>query len=197
MSTTGNRFEGTLKKWDVERGFGFVVAAQGGQDVFVHVSAFPRDGHQPIVGEPLTFEIERDRDGRKRAARVQRPGVSRPMKTPGHRRPVRIQSRASWSLGTALIALLLVAALGGYAYNQYGDARSRAVRLQSPPQDALAAQPPPERSSFQCDGRLHCSQMTSCIEAKFFLKNCPGTQMDGNNDGVPCEKQWCNGLFGG
>ena len=24
-----------------------------------------------------------------------------------------------------------------------------------------------------------------------FLANCPGTQMDGNNDGVPCELQWC------
>ena len=46
-------------------------------------------------------------------------------------------------------------------------------------------------SKFQCDGRTHCSQMTSCEEASFFLKNCPGVKMDGNNDGVPCEKQWC------
>lgn len=37
-----------------------------------------------------------------------------------------------------------------------------------------------------------CSQMTSCQEATFFLQNCPGTKMDGNNDGVPCEQQWCN-----
>ena len=46
-------------------------------------------------------------------------------------------------------------------------------------------------SQFRCDGRTHCSHMTSCEEATFFLNNCPGTQMDGNNDGVPCEKQWC------
>ena len=46
-------------------------------------------------------------------------------------------------------------------------------------------------SSFRCDGRTHCSQMTSCEEATFFLKNCPNTKMDGDNDGVPCEKQWC------
>ena len=44
---------------------------------------------------------------------------------------------------------------------------------------------------YRCDGRTHCSHMTSCEEAKFFLKNCPGTKMDGNNDGVPCERQWC------
>jgi hypothetical protein len=44
---------------------------------------------------------------------------------------------------------------------------------------------------FKCDGRTYCSQMTSCEEATFFLENCPNVKMDGNNDGVPCEKQWC------
>ena len=43
----------------------------------------------------------------------------------------------------------------------------------------------------RCDGRKYCSQMTSCAEATWFLKNCPGVQMDGNHDGVPCERQWC------
>ena len=45
---------------------------------------------------------------------------------------------------------------------------------------------------FKCDGRTHCSNMTSCEEATFFLQNCPSTEMDGDNDGVPCESQWCN-----
>ena len=35
------------------------------------------------------------------------------------------------------------------------------------------------------------SQMTSCAEATFFLQKCPGTKMDGNNNGIPCERQWC------
>jgi|APIni6443716594_1056825.scaffolds.fasta_scaffold108900_2 micrococcal nuclease len=48
------------------------------------------------------------------------------------------------------------------------------------------------KPQYRCDGRTYCSQMTSCQEATFFLKNCPGTKMDGNNDGVPCEKQWCH-----
>lgn len=47
-------------------------------------------------------------------------------------------------------------------------------------------------SNFKCDGRVHCSQMNSCEESTFFLKNCPGVKMDGDNDGIPCEKQWCN-----
>jgi hypothetical protein len=47
------------------------------------------------------------------------------------------------------------------------------------------------RSPYHCDGRVYCSQMTSCEEAEFFLANCPGVKMDGGGDGVPCEKQWC------
>ena len=46
--------------------------------------------------------------------------------------------------------------------------------------------------SSRCDGRTHCSQMTSCEEATYFLRNCPCTQMDGEGDGVPCERQWCH-----
>ena len=54
----------------------------------------------------------------------------------------------------------------------------------------LAKTPP--RPVFTCDGRTHCSQMTSCAEAKFFLAKCPNTKMDGDLDGTPCEEQWCH-----
>jgi hypothetical protein len=62
--------------------------------------------------------------------------------------------------------------------------------------NTIAANPGPKtegtpRAAFRCDGRTHCSQMSSCAEATYFLKNCPGVKMDGNNDGVPCERQWC------
>ena len=51
--------------------------------------------------------------------------------------------------------------------------------------------PASEASKYSCDGRVYCSQMTSCEEATYFLEHCPGVQMDGEGDGVPCEKQWC------
>lgn len=56
---------------------------------------------------------------------------------------------------------------------------------------ASAPTTPLVSGGFRCDGRKYCSQMTSCDEAKYFLKNCQGTNMDGNGDGIPCEKQWC------
>ena len=44
-----------------------------------------------------------------------------------------------------------------------------------------------------CDGRLRCSQMNSCAEAKHFLANCPGAaaDMDSNLNGIACDTQWC------
>ncbi len=56
----------------------------------------------------------------------------------------------------------------------------------------VAPAPTAVSSRFSCDGRLHCSQMRSCEEAKYFLANCPGTKMDGDGDGIPCENQWCS-----
>ena len=47
------------------------------------------------------------------------------------------------------------------------------------------------KSQFRCDGRTRCTQMRSCAEATFFLRNCPGVQIDGDHDGIPCEEQWC------
>ena len=44
--------------------------------------------------------------------------------------------------------------------------------------------------NYQCDGRQHCSQMSSYDEAKYFIENCPNTKMDGDNDGIPCERQF-------
>ncbi|MGV8918453.1 MAG: excalibur calcium-binding domain-containing protein [Pseudomonas sp.] len=60
------------------------------------------------------------------------------------------------------------------------------------PTPVLVASAPPPSAPFKCDGRKYCTQMTSCAEAKQFLQRCPGTQMDGDNDGIPCESQWCN-----
>lgn len=55
----------------------------------------------------------------------------------------------------------------------------------------IAPVQPGVTGQYRCDGRQYCSQMTSCSEARYFLAQCPDVKMDGNGDGVPCEKQWC------
>lgn len=46
---------------------------------------------------------------------------------------------------------------------------------------------PIQFADYACDGRQYCNQMRSRAEAEFFVRNCPNTKMDGDNDGVPCE----------
>ena len=43
---------------------------------------------------------------------------------------------------------------------------------------------PVAAQQYQCDGRTHCSQMSSAREAQLFLDNSLGTAMDGDNDGI-------------
>lgn len=205
MNTVAPRFNGKLVKWDAERGFGFVVADHGEQELFVHVSAFPRDGRIPVIGDALSFEMELDKEGRKRAVRVLRPGDPQPRTSRQHaQRPTQVSPRrsperaGSGSFGAVLVALLLAAGVGWVGYSRYtervGAVPTAPQSLTSPAQTAAPEIPSP---AFQCDGRKHCSQMSSCSEAKLFLRNCPGMEMDGDNDGIPCEQQLCTGLFGG
>lgn len=83
-----------------------------------------------------------------------------------------------------LLAVFVFAGWYGYSQLQRREHVPDAI-----PEPVVVESAPDTR--FTCDGRTHCSQMTSCAEATYFLKNCPGTKMDGNYDGVPCEKQWC------
>ena len=46
-------------------------------------------------------------------------------------------------------------------------------------------------SSFAFLGKVDCSEMSSCDEAKYYLQNCPGTQLDPDGDGIPCETGVC------
>lgn len=60
---------GTVKWFNATKGFGFIEPAEGGKDVFVHISAVERAGMQNIVeGQKLSFDIVQDRRSGKNAA---------------------------------------------------------------------------------------------------------------------------------
>jgi hypothetical protein len=75
--------------------------------------------------------------------------------------------------------------------NYSAEQENQAVKMFESAKKMVTKDPEAAPSGYRCDGRTHCSQMTSCDEAKYFLANCPGVEMDGNHDGVPCEQQWC------
>jgi CspA family cold shock protein len=63
---------GTVKFFNAQKGFGFIVQDGGGPDVFVHISAVERAGMNDLVeGQKLSFEIQTDpRRGKSAAANL-------------------------------------------------------------------------------------------------------------------------------
>ncbi len=64
-----NKQQGSVKKWQDDKGFGF-IETQNGDSVFFHVSEF-KARRRPEVGEQVVFTMGRDNQGRLRATEVQ------------------------------------------------------------------------------------------------------------------------------
>ena len=64
---------GTVKWFNPQKGFGFIQPSDGGNDVFVHISAVERAGMATLnEGQTVSFELERDkRSGKMSAGQLQ------------------------------------------------------------------------------------------------------------------------------
>jgi CspA family cold shock protein len=53
---------GTVKWFNAQKGFGFIQPSDGGNDVFVHISAVERAGLSGLAeGQKLAFELKTDK----------------------------------------------------------------------------------------------------------------------------------------
>ena len=52
----------------------------------------------------------------------------------------------------------------------------------------IATEPP---EAFTCGTKTYCREMVTCEEARFYLRSCGLTRLDGDKDGIPCESL-CN-----
>lgn len=60
---------GTVKWFNSQKGFGFIQPDEGGNDVFVHISAVERAGiHSLVEGQKVNYEVVQDRRSGKSAA---------------------------------------------------------------------------------------------------------------------------------
>ncbi len=64
---------GTVKWFNATKGFGFIQPDDGGQDVFVHISAVERAGMSNLnEGQKLSFDLTKDtRSGKMSADKLQ------------------------------------------------------------------------------------------------------------------------------
>lgn len=177
--------KGKLQRWNDDKGYGFLEPEQGGEQVFIHISALKNKGRRPVIGDTIWYQLEIGRDGKAKAASASIIGV-----------PV-VRRRAAYAgrnkgrgFFSKMKLLVIVVAVGWFAY--YG------ITEKLPSVSDINTQHTPatsdngfelevEAKTYQCDGRVHCSQMTSREEAEYFVQHCPGTMMDGDDDGVPCE----------
>ncbi len=56
---------GTVKFYNDQKGYGFITPDDGGNDVFVHVTAIERSGIGPLAqGARISFDTEPDKRGK-------------------------------------------------------------------------------------------------------------------------------------
>lgn len=53
---------------------------------------------------------------------------------------------------------------------------------------AGAAAPSSSAAGLSCGSKRYCTQMSSCAEAQFYFRQCGLSRLDGDRDGVPCER---------
>lgn len=101
------RFEGIIKSWNDDRGFGFIQPTQGGPEIFVHIKAFSALRGRPQPGQRVSFQVEAGPQGRKRAIHVEllqarpKPAVRAPLESP-----------APWGAASLWAIPVLLAVLG-------------------------------------------------------------------------------------
>ncbi|MES2683736.1 MAG: cold shock domain-containing protein [Pseudomonadota bacterium] len=170
------RYQGKIAAWNDARGFGFIDWNGGNDRVFVHISAFPAQSRKPSIGDIVTYEVLKDEKGQFKAFNV--------VFTRFSIEPAPSRQSHSWRPLLRLAAIIALVAIGCMAFMK------KASESVSASESLLAAEPLQDQT-FRCEGKTHCTHMSSCAEATFYQQNCPGTEMDGDGDGVLCESQWC------
>jgi len=62
---------GTVKFFNVTKGFGFIAPDDGSKDVFVHISALERSGLDGLrEKQKVSFDLDKGRDGRTSAVNL-------------------------------------------------------------------------------------------------------------------------------
>ena len=63
--------EGTVKWFNLAKGFGFINPDDGGKDAFVHISAVERAGLSTLnEGQRVSYEVQPGKNGKRSAENI-------------------------------------------------------------------------------------------------------------------------------
>lgn len=191
-----SRYRGRLIRWNDERGFGFIESDVEKNGIFLHISELTKMSRRPVVNDIILYELSIENKKIKAInATIEDVETIRTLPKTYMRKEV---GRSQWYKSKPLLLVIFVLVILFLAYRSFPNYR-KFNSQNSIDYKAVSAAPAisPDTTShretnnkFTCDGRTRCSQMKSQEEAIFFLKNCPNTQMDGDNDGAPCEDKF-------
>ncbi|MDF3126741.1 excalibur calcium-binding domain-containing protein [Rheinheimera sp. 1928-s] len=200
--------QGKLKDWDPARGTGFLQQDKAGPDIRISSAGFRKKPDQLKNGDQIFFQIEIDPEGKTKAVSAYKAGQHF-APAPELKKPA-LSTLPFQQLFSVVLVFSVLIWLGSQSVHlfsaqtefpvqtgmdqgeteelQHATALSDRPVLDSPVWPPIQNQ---QDEQFQCEGKQHCSEMVSCDEAKFYLKNCPDVLIDGDNDGIPCERQHC------
>jgi len=174
------KLKGKLIRWNEERGFGFINSSSVKGDVFIHISELKHMSRRPQINDVIYFDTITEENGKTKAINATIEGVQQRT----------IRPKSSKTKNSSLTSnILSIAVILGIAFAAYSTYPSWSKKLLNSMSVNFVDE---DFSGFSCEGKQYCSEMTSCKEARFYLKNCPNVKIDGDNDGIPCESQLCN-----
>jgi cold shock CspA family protein len=192
--------KGKLVRWIDEKGFGFIKPENGKNDIFIHISALKNMSRNPVIGDLILYEINVDSTGKQRAVNALIEGVSQnvniaPIEKTIKSAPPRKKnesSRKNYNAKTQTkslrsLYLVIILGLGIFIYEKFLTNKNV---IDPKKISETVAKSVDYNQQFKCEGKVYCTQMSTYDEAFFYLNNCPGTKMDGDGDGIPCEQQF-------
>ncbi|MCI5212533.1 MAG: hypothetical protein D3910_27950 [Candidatus Electrothrix sp. ATG2] len=153
---------------------------------------------RPVAGDTILYVLCVQKDGKYKAENARIKGVA---KKKSIKADIRKKDKRS-ILRPVLLGLILffvIVVLVNKIFTGQGELLNRTstfvdkvTRSAGPGKSSNKSQAGQETISqkYRCEGKVHCSEMSSCEEALFYQRNCLGTKMDGDHDGKPCE-DWC------
>lgn len=193
--------KGKLVRWFDDKGFGFIKQDNGKGDLFIHISALKGMSRKPVIGDVIHYQTSFVAKGKVCAANARIEGVSQtltiaplaqkitkdrpPVKDRSYRNSPERVSRPQRSLFNLFPVLVFIGVAAVFIYKKIST-----KKFDTSPIEAVEAADVEQTEHFQCQGKVWCSEMASYEEAVFYLRNCPNTKMDGDGDGIPCERQF-------
>ncbi|MEK8021463.1 MAG: excalibur calcium-binding domain-containing protein [Candidatus Parabeggiatoa sp.] len=175
--------KGVLFTWNDERGFGFILPENAAENIFIHISAFGKISRRPKVGDIIYYHLKKITSSQKGKYTAYNATIEGVKKEP--KRLSRKPAKKRISFGKLIVGFMVFLIIFVYGISK--------IISSPPPQIEIPQIETPELSShsqqYHCAGKVYCSEMDSCEEARYYLHNCPSVKIDGDGDGMPCEEQ--------